>query len=123
MGLPFSHEVQKASAHIDSTVPYVKFALVAVVLASIIVPILIGTLLVAVLALLITVNPDLIAERQRLVTPVLKAWFKVPVMLVGNPSLTGDDEKPESLTGILEKRTNVEDRGLHLQSQRRASPK
>ena len=140
MGVPFSHEVQKASEHIDNIaptvvtalrnidtiVPYVKFALVASILASIILSILIVTLLIAVIALLITVNPDLAEERKRLVTPALKSWLKVPSMLVGNSPAapTGESETAERrLTGILEKRTNIEDKGVHLQGRRRASPR
>src|SRR5450756_2119647 len=102
MGVPFSHEVQKASEHIDniaptvtaalrnidSIVPYVKFALVASILASIVLSILIGTLLIAVIALLITVNPDLEEERKRLITPVLRKWLNMPTTLVGFSSAT-----------------------------------
>jgi uncharacterized membrane protein YbhN (UPF0104 family) len=140
MGVPFSHEVQKASEHIDNIaptvvtalhnidtiVPYVKFALVASVLASIILSILIVGLLIAIIALLITVNPDLAEERKRLVTPALRAWLKVSSMLVGNSPATptGESETAERRpTGILEKRTNIEDKGVHLQGRRRASPR
>jgi hypothetical protein len=140
MGVPFSHEVQKASEHIDNiaptvvtairnidtTIPYVKFALVANILASIIFSILIVTLLIAVIALLITVKPDLAEERKRLVTPVLRAWLKVPSVLMRNSPATptGESETGERCqTGILENRPNTEDKGVHLQGRRRASPR
>ncbi|KAH8793756.1 hypothetical protein F5882DRAFT_516146 [Hyaloscypha sp. PMI_1271] len=138
MGVPFSHEVQKASEYIDNiaptivttlrnidtTVPYVKFALVANILVSIILTILIVTLLIAVIALLITVNPDLAEERKRLVTPVLRAWLNVPSMLVRNSPATvqhqpGNEKRGgRCQTGILEDRTNIEDKGVHLQVRR-----
>jgi hypothetical protein len=84
MGVPFSHEVQKASQHIDHIAPTVKIALWTIICVSVILSILIATLLIAVIALLITVNPDLVEERKMLVTPALRAWLKLPSALVGS---------------------------------------
>jgi hypothetical protein len=86
MGVPFSHEVQRASHHIDSIAPLAKIALITLTLASVIITILLVAILYALVALMITVNPDLVEERKRLVTPFFKAWLKVPAMLVGIPS-------------------------------------
>jgi hypothetical protein len=83
MGVPFSAEVQKASHHIDTITPILKSALFAIKFACIIHVILFCILLVAVIALLISVNPDLAEERKELVTPVLRACLKVPRLLVG----------------------------------------
>jgi hypothetical protein len=82
MGLPFLHEVQKASEHIENIAPTVKSALWAITWASIILPILIGALLLAVVALLITVNPDLEQERKAFVTPLLRICLKAPRALL-----------------------------------------
>jgi hypothetical protein len=110
MGVPFSHEVQNASHHIDTIAPIVKIALWTIICVSVILSLLIGTLLIAVVALLITVNPDLAEERKRLVTPVLRAWLKVPSMLVGISSIgaapTREGERSEwSPTAVPEKKT------------------
>lgn len=90
MGTPFSREVhevvghvQKASSHLDSIAPITRYALYAIILVSITVPILLWMLLLAVTALLISVNADLVEERKRLVTPRLRWWLKVLVMVVG----------------------------------------
>lgn len=83
MGLPYSHEIQRASEHIDAIVPTVKIALWTLTFVSISLLILIGALLLAVIGLLITVNPDLERERKALVTPVLRGWLTAPRLLVG----------------------------------------
>ena len=79
MGLPFLHEVQSASQHIDTIAPILRIALWTVICVSVILLFLIS---VAIIALLITVNPDLVEERKRFVTPVLRACLKVPSLLL-----------------------------------------
>jgi len=77
MGIPFSHEdVQKVHRHIGTITSAVKFACIIHVISFCI-------LLVVVIALLISVNPDLAEERKALVTPLLRACLKVPRLLVG----------------------------------------
>lgn len=83
MGIPYSHQIQKASEHIDAIVPIVKIALWTLTFVSISLLILIGALLLAVIALLITVNPNLERERKALVTPILRGWLTGPRLLVG----------------------------------------
>jgi hypothetical protein len=77
MGVPFSHEILKAFHHVDTIAPIVKVAFWTLIFVSILPLVLIGSLLIAVVALLITVNPDLVEERKALVTPVLRVWLKV----------------------------------------------
>ncbi|KAH7407178.1 hypothetical protein BKA64DRAFT_705588 [Cadophora sp. MPI-SDFR-AT-0126] len=81
MGVPFSHEVQNASHHIDTIAPILRIALWTIICVSVILLFLISLIAVAFIALLITVNPDLVEERKRLVTPVLRACLQVPSML------------------------------------------
>ena len=99
MGVLFSHEVKNVSHHIDIIAPIIKTALRTITFVAIILSLLISTLLVAIVALLITVNPDMVEERKRLVTPALKACLKVPNMLVGISTIGGaptrEGEKPE----------------------------
>lgn len=101
MGVPYSYEVQKAShdidtasRHIDTITPILKSTLFAIKFACIIHVISFCILLVAVIALLISVNPDLAEERKALVTPVLRACLKVPRLLVG-----GSEGAPMSSRG------------------------
>lgn len=109
MGVPFSHEIQKASQHIDNLAPTINLALWTIIWVSIIISFLIGALLLAVTAVLITVNPDLAEERRLLVTPVLKAWLKVPLTLAGRPGearLRKENDRLERVaTGSFEKKT------------------
>lgn len=86
MGILFSHEIQNTSRHIDLIAPTFKIALYTVICASVFLSLLISALLVTVVALLITVNPDLVEERKRFVTPTLRALLKVMSMLVGSLS-------------------------------------
>jgi hypothetical protein len=106
MGVPFSREVQKASLHIDNIAPTVNLALWTIIWVSIIISFLIGALLIAITALLVTVNPDLAEERRFLVTPVLKVLLKIPLALVERPAGTGlrreDDKSERSATGYVE---------------------
>ncbi len=123
MGVPFSREIEKASHHIDTLVPTVNIALWTIIWVSIILLILIATILVAFIALLITVNPDLERERKALVTPVLRALLKVPRVLVGMSSTEAtsrrEGERSERPSTRSEKRTNTEDEGVNLQGRRR----
>jgi hypothetical protein len=109
MGVPYSHEIQKASDHIDAIMPTVKIALWILNFVSISLLILIGALFLAVIALLITVNPDLERERKALVTPVLRGWLTVPRLLVGaSPAAAaprGEFERSERTAPPSEKRT------------------
>ncbi|KAE9365287.1 hypothetical protein N431DRAFT_98401 [Stipitochalara longipes BDJ] len=142
MGVPFSHEIQKASEHIDNiaptvitalrnvdtVVPYVENALWAITWASIILPFLIGALLLAVIALLITVNPDLEQERKLLVTPLLRICLKMPRVLLGisaaEATTRREREQPErGPTRDIDNRINIGDYAVHSQSRRRASSK
>ena len=142
MGIPFSHEIQKASEHVDNiaptvinalrnvddVVPYVKSALWAIGWASIILPVLIGALLLAVIALLITVNPDLEQERKQLVTPLLRLCLKVPQALIGvsaAETVPGRErEQPERVpTRDDRSRTTNGVDAVDSQSRRRAPPR
>ncbi|PMD14132.1 hypothetical protein NA56DRAFT_755037 [Hyaloscypha hepaticicola] len=109
MGVPFSHEIQRASEHIDATVPTVKIALWTLTFVSISLLILIGALLLAVIGLLITVNPDLERERKALVTPVLRGLLTAPRLLVGaSPESAAprrEFERSEKTAPSPEKRT------------------
>jgi hypothetical protein len=113
MGVPYSHEIQKASEHIDAIMPTVKIALWTLTFVSIALLILIGVLLLAVIGLLITVNPDLERERRALVTPVLRGWLMVPCSLVGVlPAAAAprrEIERSEGTAPSFEKRTTAED--------------
>jgi hypothetical protein len=56
----------------------------SIICVSVILSLLISTLLIVVVALLITVNPDLVEELKRLVILVLRAWLKMPSIASGN---------------------------------------
>jgi hypothetical protein len=93
MGVPFSHEVQKASHHIDTITPILKSTLFAIKSACIIHMILFCIFLVAVIALLISVNPDLAQERKALVTPLLRLLVRLLVgRSEGVPEPHGDEK-------------------------------
>lgn len=109
MGIPFSHEVHNASRQIDLIAPIIKIALWTIICVSLILSLLISTLLITVVALLITVNPDLVEERKRFVTPILRALLKVPSMpvefsSVGVASTREGERLEESSIAVPEKK-------------------
>jgi hypothetical protein len=60
--------------------------------------------------------------------PVLRAWLKLPRVLVGTASVEvaprREDERSEGTsTDSFEERIHIEDKGAYLQSRRRASPR
>ncbi|PMD30798.1 hypothetical protein L207DRAFT_519908 [Hyaloscypha variabilis F] len=128
MGMPFSREVQKASQHVENIAPYAVSALSAITWASIVLSFLIGALLLAVIALLITVNPDLEQERKLLVTPLLRVCLKVPRVLLGitaAETTTGRErEQPERVpTKDVDRSTIIGNDAVRSQNPRRASPR
>jgi hypothetical protein len=102
-------------------------ALSAITWASIVLSFLIGALLLAVIALLITVNPDLEQERKLLVTPLLRVCLKVPRVLLGITAAetTGRErEQPERApTKDVDRSTNIGNDAVRSQIPRRASPR
>lgn len=74
---------RRPTGHIDAIMPTVRIALWTLTFVSIFLYILLGVLLLAVIALLITVNPVLERERKALVTLVLRGWLTGPRLLVG----------------------------------------
>lgn len=92
MGVPYSKQLDSA---FDQVTPLVASGFrvlkttrdiaILVAVIQVLTCLLLGLVLLALLALLITVNPDLQSERQEIVTPTMK-WFSSWVM---NP----DDRK------------------------------
>jgi len=81
MGVLFSREIHATFDHINATVPYLRFTLWIIILTLIICTVLFTGILVAIVALLISVNPDLSEERKTYVTPFLQALLRVPSKL------------------------------------------
>jgi len=79
MGVPYSKEITLALNQVDPLVKQgikvldttVKIAIVLGI-CQLLVIVLLGLVLVALLAILVTMNPDLAKERQAFVTPVIK---------------------------------------------------
>lgn len=78
MGIPYSQEVKAAVDLASELKGHATLAIYAVVVVSAIHTILLAVFLVAVIALLITVNPDLDEERKAFVTPVVR-WMLLPL--------------------------------------------
>lgn len=78
MGVPFSQEVKLAVDLAAELKSHATVALYAIVLVSMIHTILLSIFLIAVIALLITVNPDLAEERRAFVTPAVR-WILFPL--------------------------------------------
>jgi hypothetical protein len=78
MGVPYSQEVKTAVDLASDLKSHATIAIYAIVVVSVIHTILLSIFLIAVLGLLITVNPDLAEERKAFVTPVLK-WILLPI--------------------------------------------
>jgi hypothetical protein len=119
MGVPYSQEVKTA---VDLAAD-LKFAVTCFI---IILTIFLSFIVVAVIALLITVNPDLVEERKALVTPVLKLglWGLTPIIW-GRRIFVGTEE-PREERRRDEGRGENENQSVHdsgrVQRRRRASP-
>jgi hypothetical protein len=81
MGLPYSKQINSAFDQVTPLVAYGFRVLetsrdiaILVALIQVFTCLLLGWILLALLAILITVNPDLERERQAIVTPTMK-WF------------------------------------------------
>jgi cadmium resistance protein CadD (predicted permease) len=120
MGVPYSQEVKTA---VDLAAD-LKFAVTCFI---IILTIFLSFIVVAVIALLITVNQDLVEERKALVTPVLKLglWGLTPIIL-GRRTFVGTTEEPREERRRDEGRGENENQSVHdsgrVQRRRRASP-
>jgi hypothetical protein len=138
MGVPFSQEVRNAVDHAaDLKSAAIYFTRTAVDIAAdlkfvvicftIIHAISLGFILLAVIALLITVNPDLVEERKALVTPVLKGGLRVLKRIIsGRRILVGTTETPREEhwrdEGTVENERQSGHDNARVQRRRRASP-
>ncbi|KAE8445356.1 hypothetical protein EG329_013478 [Mollisiaceae sp. DMI_Dod_QoI] len=79
MGVPFSQEIKTALDLAADLKPYAIYTLYTIIFITVLNTILLGVLVVAVIGLLISVNPDLAEERKTIVTPILK-WWLLPML-------------------------------------------
>ena len=83
MGVPYSKQIDLAFDQVGpflQTAKYIFYLFgVFHVFATLILGLLLGSILLALVALLISINPDLDAERRAIVTPVLRriTWLVV----------------------------------------------
>jgi len=107
MGAPYSKEVKAAVDHAAEF----KFA---VIFVSIALTIFLCFITVAVIALLITVNPDLVEERKELVTPVLKLGLWCLTLIIwGTRTFVESTEMPREERWRDEGRGENESQTVH----------
>jgi hypothetical protein len=80
MGVPFSKEIGASLRHVEGALEHAKFISVIAVLCIAAITVLMGLIFIALIALLISVNPDLAEERELLVTPIVRWTLKLAVM-------------------------------------------
>ncbi|CZR68966.1 uncharacterized protein PAC_18867 [Phialocephala subalpina] len=127
MGVPFSQEVKTAVDVATDLATDLKShattALYALILISVIHTFLLAIFLLAIIALLITVNPDLVEERKAFVTPVVR-WWLFPMR--GWRGLGGIAEKvygEKRREGAVEGESRSTNESFKSQRRRRASPR
>jgi len=90
MGVPYSKQIELAVDQVGpflQTAKYIFFILSAFqILTTLVLSLMLGLVLVALLALLITVNPDLEPERRAIVTPVVRRMTQWVVPRSGTPA-------------------------------------
>ncbi|KAH8906463.1 hypothetical protein BR93DRAFT_969655 [Coniochaeta sp. PMI_546] len=96
MGVPYSKQIELAFDQVGpflQTAKYTFFLLCAFqVLATLFLGFILSLILIALLALLITVNPDLDTERRAIVTPMMKGmtmWLG-PLSGTSDPGVTAE---------------------------------
>lgn len=89
MGVPYSKQIDLAFDQVGPFLQTAKFIILALgtfqILATLALGFVLGLIFLALIALLITVNPDLEAERRAIVTPVLRMLTRRVVPGPGTP--------------------------------------
>lgn len=125
MGIPFSHEVKTAVNLATDLATELKShattALYALIFISVIHTFLLAIFLLAVIALLVTVNPDLVEERKAFVTPVVR-WLLLPMRGWSGLFTTRMGGERKRSEGV-ESEYKAANEGTKSQRRRRASPR
>lgn len=81
MGIPYSREIENAFNQVTPLVAAIKIIFILLAVIQVLICVFLSAILFALIGLICTVNPDLVRERDQLVTPTVR-WLSGWVFLV-----------------------------------------